>query len=117
MDIPPVVTKVYDLNLWFMQQMPKFPRSHRFVLGDRIQTLSLDILENLIEAAYTRDKLSLLKRTGINIEKLRYLIRASHDLSFLSMRQYQFVAEQLDEIGRMIGGWQRQQQSGASKSS
>ena len=109
-DVPPVIAKLYDLILYLLEQIPKFPRSHRFVLGDRIQTLVLDVLDLLIEAAYTRDKADLLKRATLQLEKLRYLIRISKDLTFLSGRRYEFAAAQIDEIGRMVGGWMRQQQ-------
>ena len=109
-DVPPVISKVYDLVLWLLNQIPKFPRSHRFVLGDRIENSILEVLELLIEAAYTRDKVILLRQTGIQLEKLRYLIRISKDLKFLSLRQYEFVSEQIDEVGRMVGGWLRQQE-------
>lgn len=109
-EIPPVIAKVYDLLLWLMGQVPKFPRSHRFVLGDRVQHLVLDVLELLIEAAYSREKAALLRRANLQLEKLRYLIRVSKDLQFLSLRRYEFAAAQLDEVGRMVGGWLRQQE-------
>jgi len=108
--VPPVISRLYDLILWLLKQIPRFPRSHRFVLGDRIQVLVLEVLELLIEAAYTRDKAALLKRAGIQLEKLRYLIRISKDLEFLSLRHYEFVSGQMDEIGKMVGGWLRQQE-------
>ena len=79
-DVPPVVSKVYDLMLWLSPLVAKFPRSHRFVLGDRIQHLVLDILDLPIEAAYTRDKAGLLRRAAIQVEKLRYLMRAAKRL-------------------------------------
>ena len=47
-NVPVVITKHYDLMLWLLQQVPKFPRSHKFVLGDRIQNHALDILESLL---------------------------------------------------------------------
>ena len=31
--LPVVVTKAYDLLLWIINHVGKFPRSHRFVLG------------------------------------------------------------------------------------
>ena len=79
--------------------------------GCPLDKLALDILELLIEAAYTRDKADLLKRAGLQLEKLRYLIRLSKDLEFLSIRRYEFVAGQIDEVGRMVGGWLRQQET------
>lgn len=71
--VPTVIYKVYDLLMWLMERIAKFPRSHRFVLGDRMERLVLDVLELLIEAAYSRDKQDVLK------QKLRYLVRASKD--------------------------------------
>ena len=32
-----VITKTYDLNLWSCNPTRKFPRNHRFVLGERIE--------------------------------------------------------------------------------
>ena len=109
-NVPPVITKLYDLILWLMQQIPKFPRSHRFVLGDRIERGVLDVLDLLIEAAYTRHKADLLKRANLQLEQVRYLIRLSKDLELLSLRQYQYVAQHIDEVGRMVGGWLQQQE-------
>jgi hypothetical protein len=43
----------YRFLLWLGPTLEKFPRDKRFTLGDRIQTIALDILEELIEATYT----------------------------------------------------------------
>jgi len=32
-----VITKAYDLILWSCNHTGKFPRNHRFVLGERIE--------------------------------------------------------------------------------
>ena len=32
-----LITKVYDLVLWSCRRVAKFPRSHRFTLGDRLE--------------------------------------------------------------------------------
>ena len=32
-----VITKTYDLILWSCNHTSKFPRNHRFVLGERIE--------------------------------------------------------------------------------
>ena len=32
-----VITKTYDLILWMVGRIAKFPRSHRFVLGERME--------------------------------------------------------------------------------
>lgn len=37
-------------------KLEKFPRSQKFLLADRIENLMLDILDLLIDAAYSRKK-------------------------------------------------------------
>jgi hypothetical protein len=39
------------------------------------------------------------------LDKLRIVIRLTKDLKFISIRQYQFAAEKINEIGKMLGGW------------
>lgn len=50
------ITKLYDLLLWMVPKLEKFPRSQKFLLADRIENLMLDILDLLIDAAYSRKK-------------------------------------------------------------
>ena len=54
------ITKLYDYLLWLIPKLERFPRSQKFLLADRIEILMLDILELLIEAAYTRNKRPML---------------------------------------------------------
>jgi hypothetical protein len=43
-----VITKTYDLILWSCQHTSRFPRQHRFVLGERLERTLYDLLETLI---------------------------------------------------------------------
>ncbi|MDE0016456.1 diversity-generating retroelement protein Avd [Candidatus Poribacteria bacterium] len=105
------VPKLYDVILWLMGRVEKFPRSQKFTLGDRIVNISLDILDLLIEATYTRDRLALLRKANVQLEKLRYLIRICHDLKLLSAKQYAYVSNEINEAGKLLGGWIRSQSS------
>ncbi len=49
-----VITKTYDLILWSCQHTSRFPRNHRFVLGERIERNLYELLETLIQAKYQR---------------------------------------------------------------
>ncbi len=80
------ITKLYDFILWIIPKLEKYPRTQKFILADRIEALMLDILDLLIEAAYTKRKQELLMSANLNLEKLRYLIRLSKDLQLLSIK-------------------------------
>jgi hypothetical protein len=56
-----VITKTYDLILWSCNHTSKFPRNHRFVLGERIERNLYTLLETLIRAKYARNKTRLLE--------------------------------------------------------
>lgn len=99
------ITKLYDFILWLIPKLEKFPRSQKFLLADRIETLLLDILELLVGAAYSKNKIPLLRDVNLKLEKLRYLVRLSKDLKLLNIKSYEFSSRALDEIGKTIGGW------------
>lgn len=100
-----IFQKTYDLILWIYPTVNKFPKSQRFVLGQQIENAILKILQGIIEANQERSKISYLKQVSVELDKLRILIRLSKDLKFISIRQYGFVAEKVNEIGKMLGGW------------
>ena len=103
----PAVEAMYRFLLWLVPTVEKFPRSQKFLLGDRIQAAALDVLERLVEATYTRRREPMLAAANLGIEKLRFLFRLASDLKHLDLRRYEHAARSLDEIGRLVGGWSR----------
>lgn len=97
--------KAYRFLLWLIPAVEKFPRSQKFLLGDRMQTLALDVQESLIEATYSRNPTPHLLACNLRLEKLRFLFRLSMDLHYLDIARYEFAARAIDEIGRLVGGW------------
>jgi len=102
-----IFEKTYELILWLYPTVNKFPKSQRFVLGQRIENTILQILEGIIQANQERDKTLFLKQISVELDKLRILIRLGKDLRLLSIRQYQFAANNNNEIGKMLGGWMK----------
>jgi len=60
-----VIAKTYDLILWSCNHTGKFPRNHRFVLGERIERNLYDLLETLLRAKYTRNRQELLHQANL----------------------------------------------------
>ncbi len=106
----PVFVKWLDFLEWLLPVTERFPKRVRFTFSDRINRLALDVVEDLIEARYTRDKQAHLRRANLRLEKLRVLLRLSQRLSFLDYKRFEYAMKQINEIGKMLGGWSRQQQ-------
>lgn len=102
---PPLLVLWYDLVKWILQKTEKFPKRVRFTLSNRIDNLALDIMERLTQARYARSKRSLLEEVSARLDRLRLLFRLCHDLGHLDHGAYRHVSENLDEAGRMLGGW------------
>ena len=103
-----VIQRAYDLTAWAVPAIAKFPRSYRFVLGERMETALYDVLEALIEARYDRDnRPALLGRANIILEKLRFQTRLAKDLGVLGIRQYEHFVRLTDEVGKQVGGWKK----------
>ena len=62
----------YQFLAWLVPTIEKLPKSHKFTIGDRIETIALDVLEALIEATYTRERTQYLRQANLGIEKLRF---------------------------------------------
>jgi len=79
--VPQAVQSCHELLLWLIPQLDQFPRSRRFTLGERIEAGLLDVLELLVEAAYTRNKEAPLRRAHLRLEVVRHLWRLAPALS------------------------------------
>ena len=102
-----IIAKAYDLLKYSTPFIAKFPRGHKFTLGDRLQNLLAELLEMMIEAYYLppAQKRPLLLKANIHLEKTRYFFRLGYDLGLYDSLRYKDFAERVNEIGRMCGGW------------
>jgi len=101
-----VITKTYDLLGWMMDRVDRFPRSQRFLLGDRLISGLLDVLGLLIEARYSsQGRLALLRKVNIELEKLRYAFRLAKDKKLVALKSFEYGAKGMDQVGRLVGGW------------
>jgi len=101
----PALEAMFRFIVWLIPTLDKFPRSQRFLLGDRIESTALDVLEQLIDATYSRARERALGEANLGLEKLRFLFRIGAELHYLDLRRYEHAARAVDEIGRMVGGW------------
>jgi hypothetical protein len=106
---PKAIEDCHELLLWMIPQLDKFPRNHRFTLGDRIETGLLDVLEALVSAAYRRDKSQDLDLANRRINVVRHLWRLAFELKIIAHKSYAYGSQKIVELGTQIGGWRKQQ--------
>ena len=105
----PIFIKWMDFLKWLLVTTDNFPKKARFTFTDHLTNLALLIVEDLIEARYSKNKFELLRRANMNLEKIRVLIRICYELKFLPRKSYEYASMSINEFGRMLGGWMKQQ--------
>jgi hypothetical protein len=95
---------------WLLPVTGKFPKRVRFTLTNRIDGLALDLVEDFVEARYTKQKQAILRRANLRLEKLRVLLRISCAQHHLSHNSFEYAIRSINEVGRMLGGWTKQQE-------
>jgi hypothetical protein len=102
----PIFTRSSDFIVWLLDHTEKFPKSERFRMAKRLEDSAFRFYELLVETTRSsHHKRQLLLEADIELEKLRLYMRMSHARKLTSQSQYHFVAENLVEIGKLLGGW------------
>jgi hypothetical protein len=70
-----------------------------------MQTRLYDVLENLIKAKYSRQRLALLEEVNLQLELLRFQFRMAKDFRCLNVQSYGYASRMVNEIGQLLGAW------------
>ena len=84
-------------------------RDERFGIGSRIDSLLLDLLEMLRKASYmdTANKPAVLGSAIGILDSLRFFLQIAWESKLIPQKQYAELAGNVEEIGRMTGGWRK----------
>jgi len=107
----PIFVKWTDFLKWLLHTTEKFPKKARFTFSDRINNLALSVVEDLVEARYSTNKRLILRAANLRLEKLRMLLRISFESRYLAKDAYKHGMYSLNETGKMLGGWIKQQET------
>lgn len=90
-----------------MNISPHIPKGQRYTIGTRIENKFLDLLELSYIAYFTEkeSKKEKLIECILVLDTLKYLINIAWETRLISSKQQTEIAEKLDEIGKMLGGW------------
>ena len=102
---------MHDLIIWFVPIINRFPRDHKFILGDRIQNQMYDILEELILARFEKEKLARLEKINGKLDVLRHQTRILLDFKLIDGKRFYHASSLINEIGVELGGWMKQQRT------
>ena len=104
----PIVQKLFDFYKVFHGLVLKFPKADKHTLGQDTSSHILALLEMLVSASKLpggTQKSNLLFQASSKLELLKLLIRLCFEIKAISNKQYLALESNLQEIGKMLGGW------------
>jgi hypothetical protein len=103
----PLFVKCYAITNWLMRATTHFPKVQRFTLVQRIDDLALDLLLLVPKALQSESRVPILDELDLRLDQLRVLLRLSFDQRHINVHKYEFIMKELNEAGRMVGGWKK----------
>ncbi len=96
-------------KLWH-EFLPHFPKTARYTLGEKIDSLFIETIEPIFIASYLNknQKLPHIQKTVTKLDLLKFFLQISWEIKALDNKKYIVLSKKLNEIGRMLGGWLRQ---------
>ena len=70
-----------------------------------------NFLESLIIAKYASEKLNLLESLNPKLDIIRYQTRILLDFQLINNKRYEYISKLIEEIGKELGGWIKQQKT------
>jgi len=105
----PIFKKAYELYKNFYSIRSSISKQDRYTIFLRCENMILDIVEGILEASHLskNEKLPVLMKTSLKLNLLRVFVRLLKDVEAINLKKYALIQEEIDEIGRMLGGWIR----------
>ena len=108
----PLVEKIKNLYLIWFQYYQTIPKTHRHSLGQRIDTLFVEIIEALATAGFLarEEKLPYVRLAIRKVDTLKIFLMMLWETKSIDNKKYITLSVKIDEIGKMLGGWNGQLQ-------
>jgi len=112
----PLYVMGYDLLTWLVAHVSKLPRSQRYFIGERMRGAAADFVDNISLALHSRHRRGeRLEAADAALMRLRVAVRLAGDAGLLTPKQRKFLRPQLNTLGRMLGGWLKQERRHAAR--
>src|SRR3989344_2009874 len=81
----------------------------RFGLGAKIESLFIETIQSIFIASHKTkpDKLLYLNKASDAFDILKFMLQIMWEINLLDSKKYISLSKHLEEIGRMLGGWQK----------
>lgn len=105
----PIFIKTYDFMAVVYRIVQQFRKEYKYNLGAELQQVVWQVLDEIIKTNSLPDN---QKRGGIEkiselFDRFKIRFRFAYELRLMTDKKFAIAQKEMEEIGRMIGGWSR----------
>lgn len=104
----PIIHKTYKFYCKIYLSNKQLDKKDKFTIGQKSENIIFEILELLFMANAKRtekSRLLILNKVDVKVKILKMIIRLSYEIKVISQGQYVVLITDLQELGKMLGGW------------
>lgn len=105
-----MLQKIKDLYLLWYENYRSLPKEHRYNLGAKVDILITEVIEAITSASFLvrAEKQPYIRMAIRKIDTVKIFLLILWETKSLDNKKYLIISEKINEIGRMLGGWNGQ---------
>lgn len=106
----PVLSKTKSTYIIWFDYYTKLDKVHKYTFGQRIDTLFVEIIEAISIATFLdrTEKQPWVRLAIRKLDTIKVLLLVLWETKSLDNKKYIHLSQPIDEIGKMLGGWNGQ---------
>ncbi len=103
------MSRVKEGYLIWLNIVPHIAKGARYTIGARIEDKFLDLLELSYITYFTEKdrKMEKISKCILYLDTIKFLISVAWEGNLISNKQCKDIASNLEEVGKMFGGWKK----------
>ncbi|OGN01518.1 MAG: hypothetical protein A3B91_00070 [Candidatus Yanofskybacteria bacterium RIFCSPHIGHO2_02_FULL_41_29] len=109
----PIIQKIIVAYKLWHGYFIRLEKINRYALGLKIDSLFIETLGYLFIAVHKNheQKGFYLTKASDSFDMLKFILQIAWEIEILDVKRYIALSNNLNEIGKMLGGWQKQTKS------
>jgi len=102
--------KIKSAYILWHEYHDTLPKTQRYSLGNKIDKIFVEVIELIAFASFLprEEKLPYVRQAARKFDTLKILIMILWETKSLDNKKYITLSIPLDEVGKMLGGWNGQ---------
>ena len=106
----PLLQKVKSAYVLWFEYYQTLPKNHRYSLGQQIDNIWIQTIKTIAAASFLakQEKQPYVRAAIREVDTLKILLMVLWETKSLDNKKYIALSVKIDEIGKMLGGWNGQ---------